>query len=537
MARKWWTLAAVVAGVFMLVLDITIVNVALPDIGRDFRSSLPDLQWVIDAYALVLAAGLLTAGSLADLWGRRRLYAAGVAVFTAGSLLCGLATGPLFLIIARVLQGLGGTVVFATSLALLGDAFRGRDRGTAFGIYGAVLGIAAGAGPVLGGVLTSGISWRWIFFINIPVGVATLAVTLIKVRESRGPAAARLDWAGFATFSGGLALLVYGLISSAGGWGLPKVYASLAAAGALLILFCIVEVRQRRPMLDMTLFRKPTFTGGLIAAFGLNASIYAVFTYLALYLQQQLGYSAAQTGARLLAYTGAMFVTSTVAGRLSHAFPVRLMIGAGFVLVAAGIWLMHGLTVSSAWTHLLPGLIIAGAGTGMVTVPLASTAVGVVAVSRAGMASGINSTFRQLGLAVGIAALGSVFTTRLRDTAAGQLLRTSLASQADRTAAAISASAGSGSPPAGLSAAAARLAGQAARAGFVTGLNDILLVGATVAAVAAVTSFALIRRRDFVPPPATADPALRQDASRGASLPSRRELPIDARRDGARKRS
>jgi MFS family permease len=232
MERKWWTLAAVVAGVFMLVLDVTIVNVALPDIGRDFRSSLPDLQWVIDAYALVLAAGLLTAGSLADLWGRRRVYAAGVAVFTAGSLLCGLAAGPLFLIIARVAQGLGGAVVFATSLALLGDAFRGRDRGMAFGIYGAVLGIAAGAGPVLGGVLTSGISWRWIFFVNIPVGVATLAVTLAKVGESRDPEAARLDLAGLVTFTGGLALLVYGLISSAGGWGLPRVYASLAAYSA-----------------------------------------------------------------------------------------------------------------------------------------------------------------------------------------------------------------------------------------------------------------------------------------------------------------
>jgi Major Facilitator Superfamily len=223
-----------------------------------------------------------------------------------------------------------------------------------------------------------------------------------------------------------------------------------------------------------------------------------VFTYLALYLQEQLGYSAAQTGVRLLAYTGAMFVTSTAAGRLSRAVPVRLMIGAGFVLVAAGIWLMHGLAVSSAWTHLLPGLIIAGAGTGMVTVPLASTAVGVVAVSRAGMASGINSTFRQLGLAVGIAALGSVFTTRLRDTVAGQLLHTPLASQAGR----IASSAASGSLPAGLSAPAARLAGQAARSGFVTGLNDILLVGAALAAAAAAASFALIRRRDFVPPPA-----------------------------------
>jgi EmrB/QacA subfamily drug resistance transporter len=459
MARKWWTLAAVVAGVFMLVVDITIVNVALPDIGRDFHSSLSDLQWVIDAYALALAAGLLTAGSLSDLWGRRRMYAAGAAIFTVGSLLCGLATGPLFLVIARIGQGIGGTIVFATSLALLGNEFRGRDRGMAFGIYGGVLGIAVALGPVLGGVLTSGISWRWIFFVNVPVGIATVAVTLAKVAESRDPAAVRLDWLGFVTFSGALALLIYGLISSADGWALPRVYGSLAAAVVLLALFLVAEFAQQRPMLDMTLFRKPTFTGGLIAAFGLNASIYTAFTYLVLYLQQQLGYSAAQTGVRFLALTGAMFVASTVAGRLSSAVPVRLMIGAGFVLVGAGIWLMHGLSVSSGWTHLLPGMIVAGAGAGMVTVPLASTAVGVVAISRAGMASGINATFRQVGLATGIAALGSVFSAHAAHTA---------------------------------------------RADFVTGLNDILLIGAAVAFVSAALSFALIRRRDFVPPPAAA---------------------------------
>ncbi len=415
MARKWWTLAAVVAGVFMLVLDITIVNVALPDIGQDFHSSLPDLQWIIDAYALVLAAGLLTAGSLADLWGRRRLYAAGTALFTLGSLLCGLATDPVFLVVSRIVQGFGGTVVYATSLALISHAFRGaepKERGTAFGVYGAVLGIGAALGPVLGGFLTSGIGWRWIFFINIPIGVATIAVTLTRVDESRDPEDARLDWPGLVTFTGALGLLIYGLISSPDGWGLPKVYGSLAGAGVLLAAFLVAEITQRRPMLDLALFRKPTFTGGLLAAFGLNASIYSVFTYLVLYLQQELGYSAAQTGLRFLALTAPMFVSSTVAG-LTHVVPARLMIGTGFVLVGAGIWLMYGVSAASGWTHLLPGMIVAGAGIGMVTVPLASTAVGVVPVARAGMAAGINITFRQVGLAAGIAVLGSVFTARL----------------------------------------------------------------------------------------------------------------------------
>jgi EmrB/QacA subfamily drug resistance transporter len=504
MARKWWTLTSVAAGVFMLVLDITIVNVALPDIGRAFGSPLADLQWVIDAYALALAAGLLTAGSLADLWGRRRMYVAGIAVFTAGSLLCGLATGPLFLSLARAGQGIGGAVVFATSLALLGDAFRGRDRGMAFGIYGAVLGLGAAVGPVLGGVIVSGLGWQWIFFVNVPVGAVTIAVTAARVAESKDPAAARLDWLGFLTFTSALGLLVYGLISSAGGWSQPRVYASLAGAAVLLAAFLSAEVAQRRPMLDLALFRKPTFTGGLIAAFGLNASVYSLFTYLVLYLQQQLGYSAAQTGVRFLALTAAMFLASTVAGRMTGTVPARVMIGVGFLVIGAGILLMYGLSTSTSWTHLLPGLIVAGAGTGMVTVPLASTAVGVVDISRAGMASGINATARQVGLAAGIAVLGAIFTARLRNTVAGQLHGTALAAQARHIASGTSVTAGPGHAlPSGMTPAAAKLISHAARAGFIDGLNLILLIGAGVAFASALLTLTLIRRRDFVAPPAT----------------------------------
>ncbi|WP_335972553.1 MFS transporter [Streptomyces sp. CA2R106] len=459
MARKWWTLVAVVAGVFMLVLDITIVNVALPDISDDFHSSLSDLQWVIDAYALALAAGLLTGGSLADLWGRRRLYAAGTAVFTIGSLLCGLATGPLFLALARAGQGIGGAVVWATSLALLSQAFQGRERGLAFGIYGGILGIAVAVGPVLGGALTSGLSWHWIFWVNVPIGVAVVAITLLKLEESRNPSAARPDWAGFVAFSGGLSLLLYGLINASDGWSQAKVWGTLAGAAVLLAAFGVQERRTAHPMLDLTLFRKPTFNGGLVAAFGLNASIYALITYLVLYLQQDLHYTPAQAGLRLLALTGAMFVASTTAGRLSSAVPVRLMISAGFVLIAVGIVLMTGVTESSTWTHLLAGMIVSGLGAGMVTVPLASTAVGVVAPAQAGVASGVNATARQVGLATAIAVLGTVFTTR------------------------------------------------SAHHGFTGGLNLILWIGAVVAIVSAVLSALLIRQKDFVPPPARPAPA------------------------------
>src|SRR4051794_7910877 len=258
MERKWWTLVAVAAGTFMLLLDVTIVNVALPDIAKELHASLADLQWVIDAYALTLAALLLTAGSLADRFGRRRLFAIGIVVFTAGSLLCGLAQSPVFLSLARAFQGVGGAIMFATGLALLSGAFQGRERGTAFGVFGAVTGVAVAVGPVLGGALTSGLSWRWIFFVNVPVGIAALAVVVREVEESRDPHARRPDWLGFVPFSAALAALVYGLIrSNENGWTSAGVVGSLIAAAVLLIAFVIAEAVGREPMFDLGLLRKP----------------------------------------------------------------------------------------------------------------------------------------------------------------------------------------------------------------------------------------------------------------------------------------
>jgi hypothetical protein len=266
-------------------------------------------------------------------------------------------------------------------------------------------------------------------------------------------------------------------------------------AGVLLVAFVIVELVQPRPMLDLALFRKPTFTGGLIAAFAISASLFSLLTYLVLYLQNQLGYSALQSGLRFLVLTGAIFVTAGVAGRLTTSVPVGWMIGSGFALIGAGLLLMRGVTVTSTWTHLIPGLLLAGVGAGLVNVPLASTAVGVVEPARAGMASGINSTLRQVGIATGIATLGSLFTARLRDTAAHELAGTTLGSQAHRIAAAL------GGAPGALDAvplSARQLVEDAARTGFVDGLNRILLIGAVIALTAAVTSVLLIRARDFV---------------------------------------
>ena len=377
--NKWWTLVAVCLGTFMLLLDITIVNVALPDIQRALHSSFSDLQWVVDAYALTLAAFLLTAGSLADMYGRRLLYLIGLAVFTVASVLCGFAASTLMLQLSRGLQGVGGAIMFAVSLALLADAFRGRDRGVAFGVWGTVTGLAVAIGPLLGGMLTSGLSWRCIFFVNVPIGIAAVVITVMKVAESRAPQASRPDWLGFVLFTVALSSLVYGLIeSNQRSFTDSLVLGCLAAAAALLVVFVMVELRSAHPMFDLKLFRLPTFSGGSVAAFGLSASIFAMLLYLVLYLQDILGYSPLGTGVRLMVISGAILVVGMVAGRLSSRVPVRLLIGPGLIIVGVGLLLMRGLNAGSSWTHLIPGMIVGGVGIGMVNPPLASTAVGVV---------------------------------------------------------------------------------------------------------------------------------------------------------------
>src|SRR6202023_3452048 len=230
---KWWTLVAVCLGTFMLLLDITIVNVALPDIQRALHSSFSDLQWVVDAYSLTLAAFLLTAGVIGDMFGRRIVFAVGLAVFSLASLTCGLSTDSLMLNLSRAVQGVGGAIMFATSLALIAQAFQGKDRGTAFGIFGAVTGVAVAVGPLVGGAITSGLGWRWVFFLNVPIGLAAIAVTFLRIRESRDPNATRVDWLGLVAFSSALVMLVLGLLrGNDAGWGSPLILGLFAGAAA-----------------------------------------------------------------------------------------------------------------------------------------------------------------------------------------------------------------------------------------------------------------------------------------------------------------
>ena len=511
MDRKWWTLVAVCTARFMLLLDITIVNVALPSIERDLGADLADLQWVVDAYALTLAALLLTGGSLADRVGRRRVFLIGLVAFTIASILCGLATSPLTLNLARALQGIGGAFMFATSLALLASAYQGRDRGTAFGLWGATTGAAVAVGPLVGGVLTEGIGWEAIFFVNVPIGIVAVALTLARVEESKNPHASPLDWPGTVLFSAALFLLIFGLIrGNAEGWSSAPIVASLAGAAALMGAFVLVELRRRHDaMLDLSLFRVRSFNGASLAAFVLSASMFAMFLYLTLYIQNILGYSALESGIRFMPVTLLSFIVAPVSGKLAGRFGVRWFIAGGLVLVGAGLLLMGGLQAGDDWTALLAGFMVAGGGIGMVNPALATAAVGVVDPRRSGMASGINSTFRQVGIATGIAAWGALFQHVVRDEFVKGATRAGLqgAQQRGGQVADFIAFGGarrSGNPQL------ARLGEQA----FVAGLNHLLLLAGLLALAGAALCALLIQPADFA---AAHAPAPEPVGSRAAS--------------------
>ncbi len=499
MQRKWWTLLAVCVGTFMLLLDVTVVNVGIPSIQRGLHASFSDVQWVVNAYAVMLAALLLTAGSLADRYGRRLLFTIGLVIFTLASLLCGLAGSPLALNLARGLQGIGGAIIFATSLALLAQEFQGAERGTAFGAWGATTGAAVAAGPLVGGAITQAIGWEWIFFVNVPVGAAAIFITLTRLRESKDPRGARLDWLGLVSFSSALLLLVFALVrGNDKGWGSAQILAMLIAAALLLVIFVIVEWRLEHPMFDLGLFRKPAFVGASAVAFSLSASLFALFLYMTLYMQTVLGYGPLQTGLRFLSVSLLSFVVAPVAGRLSARLPVRMLLGSGLACVAVGLALMHGLTPSSHWTALLPGFVVAGIGVGLVNPPLASASIAVVPPARSGMASGINTTFRQVGISTGIAGLGAVFQHKVQSEALTQLAPTAIGRGGHGASVAhLVASGGVQQAVASVSPALRGQVAAIARASFIVGFNEIIAIAGVVSLVGAICAFVLVRRRDF----------------------------------------
>jgi EmrB/QacA subfamily drug resistance transporter len=410
----WAPLLAICLGTFMLLVDVSIVNVALPDMAIDLDASFTALQWVVDAYALALAALLLIVGSIADAVGRRRTYLLGLGVFTSASLLCGLAPSDGLLVAARGLQGAGAAAMLATTIALINTAYRGRDLGTAFGVWGATSGAAVAVGPIIGGLLTQGLSWRWIFFVNLPIGLITVVMARRVLSESRLPQRPRIDWAGGGTFTLAAAALTFALVRVADtGWTSAQTLASLAVAAVALVAFVAVEQRVGEPMLDLALLRRRSFVGVLIGAAVLSISAFAGLIYVSIWLQTVLGLGAISAGLVTLPLSGVAFVVAGGLGRVLHGLSARWTVGGGLVVIGIGDLLMLGLDGGSGWASVLPGLAVLGVGVGIATPTVVAAAMGAVPRERGGMAAGAVNTGRQLGLAMGIGVLGSIFSARV----------------------------------------------------------------------------------------------------------------------------
>jgi EmrB/QacA subfamily drug resistance transporter len=448
-----WTLAVVCAATAMLMLDIAVVNTALSAMASDLDTGLPGLQWVIDAYTLPLAATVITAGALADRFGRRRLFAIGLGIFTATSLLCAAAQSITMLNASRAAQGLGAAIMFAASLAVLSNAFpQPAERMKALAAYGATMGASFAVGPLVGGALTSGLAWPWIFLINLPLGLACLWIVRTYVAESLDPRARRVDGLGLATLTGGLFLLVFALLrGNELGWSSAAIVASFAGAAALLVAFVAVEARVAQPMLPLRLFRNPSFTGAQVGAFGISASLFAMWLYMTLYLQQILGLSAIEAG---LVYLPGTLVNFFVAGSMAsigQRVSPRALMAFGLALIGAGQALLTIVGVDSSWWLFLPGLLVAMVGTGILNPTVSHVALSSAPPEQSGLAAGVNDMFRQAGIAVGVAALGALVPA--------------------------GAAFGDGSPQS-----------------YVDGFHDALWVGAVLATAAGVSTGLLVRR-------------------------------------------
>ena len=411
---KLTTLISVCASVFMLPLDYTIVAVALHDIQLDLKASFVDLQWVVNGYTLTFAAFLLAGGTFADLFGRRRLYVSGMAVFMLSSLACGLAPIALFLNLARGVQGVGAAIMLAAALPLLVREFEGPERARAFGIFGAAVGIGAALGPFLGGVLVGALGWRWAFLVNVPVTAVIIALTLWRVRESKDPNAGGVDWGGLITFTAACFLLVYALIAGNDlGWDSPTMLGLFAATVVLLIAFVAIESGRRYPMFDLSLFRNATFIGASIPPLTLSIAFWGVFLYFPLFYQAVLDYTPLQAGAAVLPFAIPLFVMGPVGGWLATRISSRLLLAIGQGLVGIGsLVLLIGATAEASWTTYVLGGLISGTGAGLINGEMTNVAISIVPEERSGMASGINSTVRQVGVALGFAGLGAILAHR-----------------------------------------------------------------------------------------------------------------------------
>ncbi|WP_067706645.1 MFS transporter [Nocardia yamanashiensis] len=408
--RKWLPLFAACLGTLMLLIDVTIVNVALPDIAVDLGTGLSGLQWIVDGYALALAALLLVLGSLADRVGAKPVYLAGLAVFTAASLACGMAGDASVLVASRIAQGIGGAAMFATTLSLLHATYTGRDRGVAFGAWGAIAGVAAGLGTVLGGVLTDLLSWRWIFFVNLPLAAVTITLSALVFPASPRHAGSKVDLPGMLAFAAAATGVTFGIIRAGEhGWSDGGALTALAAGALAVAVFVAIESRSAAPMFPLALLRNRVFSGTLLNASGQTFAAFASSPLLSLWLQQQLHLSPLRAGLAMLPMALTAFLVSGLAGRLLHEVPAAYTVGLGLVVVGAGSALLTFIDAGSSWAAIVPGFVVIGAGIGVNAPALVSTGMAAVEPRQSGVAAGAVNTARQLGIALGVAVLGTVF--------------------------------------------------------------------------------------------------------------------------------
>jgi EmrB/QacA subfamily drug resistance transporter len=409
--RKWWTLGAMCFALFMIMLDNTVVNVALPSIQRDLHASISSLEWTINGYTLSFAVLLATGGRLGDIFGRRRMFIGGVVLFTLSSATAGFAPDTLSLVISRIAQGIGGAFMMPGTLSIITDAFPAAERGKAIGTWAGVSALALAIGPLLGGFLTENVGWQAIFFINVPVGIGTVLAALFAVRESRDETVGReVDYAGVAALTAGLTALVLALVEgNSWGWGSPRIVSLIVGSLVLLAAFVVIEQRVRAPMIEFGLFANRTFIGAVSVAFIVTFAMLGMFFFLALYMQNILGYSPLEAGVRFLPTTLLIMVVAPISGRLSDRFGPRWPIVAGLSVTTASLFMFTQIGPGTTYADLLPAFILMGGGVALTMSPMSTAAMNAVPTAKAGIASGVLSMFRMVGGTFGVAAIGAIF--------------------------------------------------------------------------------------------------------------------------------
>jgi EmrB/QacA subfamily drug resistance transporter len=411
--KKWWTLAAVAFGLFMIMLDNTVVNVALPSIQRDLGVDLSELEWIVAGYALTFAALMLIGGKLADAFGRRLLFVIGIAIFTLSSLACGLADSGSVLIAARIVQGVGAAMMNPATLSIIAATFPPKERGTAIGIWAGVSALALAIGPLVGGLLTEHLSWSWIFFVNVPVGVLGIFASFVFIEESRDETHARLDVPGLLASALGLFSLTYGLIeANSYGWGSSRIIGAFVVAAVALGAFYALERRQRDPMLDLSLFRNLSYTGANVVILLVALAMFGVFFFVSLYMQNILGYSAVQAGAAFLPMTILIILLAPIAGKASDRFGSRWLMTVGMTLLGTQLVYFSQLGQHATFFNLLPGMLIGGFGMALTMTPGVAAATRAVPVDKAGVGSAVLNACRQVGGSIGIALMGAIVASR-----------------------------------------------------------------------------------------------------------------------------